>query len=63
MSNKILFLVEGEKTEPEIIKNIASKFISPNNEIISYGTNIYDLYNKLEENTDLDLLNLLLENK
>ncbi len=50
--NKILFIVEGEKTEPKIITKY-SKSIEIENEIdieiISFKTNIYVLYKKIKE--------------
>ena len=62
-NKKILFLVEGEKTEPTSIKNIASKMFSlfeEDYDIVSYKTTIYELYEELVNDPMMSLTGLLL---
>ena len=66
-NNYILFIVEGKKTEPQIINNIKINFFNNNTVIIAiYGTVIYHLYSKLFINGkldyDLDFFQILKEN-
>lgn len=50
MSKKILVICEGTKKEPEIIQYAQKLDLLPENlQIVSYGTNIYKLYNALEK--------------
>ena len=63
---KILVIVEGEKTDFNLMQRILKLYgISEEHNIISYNTNIYALYNQLPENyeeyDDFDLLQLLKE--
>ena len=58
----ILFIVEGEKEEPLIIKTLISKFFKKRiNAITSYNTNIHQLYNSLSSDSDIDIISLLKE--
>lgn len=64
MSNNILFIFEGESTEKKIVKSLQTNFLNENlvdNTIIkcSFGTEIYQLYKKLQEDPDLDTFNLV----
>lgn len=66
MDNRtILCVVEGEKTELQILeslKKILHEIITDNFKIISYETNIYQLYAELVEDEDnLDLIGILKE--
>lgn len=68
MSNqkaKILVLVEGAKTDVNLMNHLISIYgIDEKHEIVSYDTNIYVLYKALFENgdsEDLDLLQVLKE--
>lgn len=62
---KILMLVEGEKTDVKLMKHLLSIYgIDQSHTIVSYKTNIYDLYKHMfvEANPeDMDILQLLKE--
>lgn len=47
--NKILLLVEGAKTEPQLFKRIYELYGVDNIEIVSFCTNIYALYDDLKK--------------
>lgn len=50
MDKKILIICEGTKKEPGIFEYVQKLGLLPSDiSIISYGTNIYKLYNRLEE--------------
>ena len=60
MSNNILFVFEGEKTEDQIIDSLKKFYF--NQEMIitcAYCNNIYNLYKQLHTDEDLDTFNLL----
>jgi hypothetical protein len=60
MSDTILFIVEGEKLEPQVIKNIGKIFFKNETKYIyPYKTNIYSLWN--EYNNKNKLLHLKLD--
>ncbi len=64
--SKILVIVEGAKTDFNLMKRLINIYgISENHQIVSYNTNIYTLYNQLPDNYDdydnIDLLQLLKE--
>lgn len=68
MSN-ILLIVEGVKTEKELFEKFYELYSKKNIEIISYGTNIYNMYNKMKksylspvnpEKVDFESLDLML---
>jgi hypothetical protein len=64
--SKILVIVEGAKTDVNLMKRLLNIYgISETHKIISYNTNIYTLYNQLpndyDEYEDFDLLQLLKE--
>ena len=63
MSNSILFVFEGEKTEDTIVKSL-EKHIFPNKNLIIkcvFGAEIYQLYQKIKADEDLDIFNLIKE--
>ena len=60
MSNNILFIFEGEKTEKQIVNNLSEFFISENSIIqCAYCTNLYHLHKEISEDPDLDTFTLL----
>lgn len=64
--SKILVIVEGAKTDFNLMKRLLSVYgISETHQIVSYNTNIYTLYSQLpdsyDEYDDIDLLQLLKE--
>ncbi len=61
MANNILFVFEGERTEKLITDNLKVNFFDDSNTIIqcAYCTTIYNLYNTLSKDEDLDLFVLL----
>ena len=63
MASKILFVFEGENTERFITENIKKNFFNESNTVIqcAYGTTIYNLYNTISKDSDLDLFVLLKE--
>ncbi len=63
MSNYILFIFEGEKTEKKIVNNLTKFFISENNTVIqcAYCNNIYKLYKDIDNDEFLDTFVLLKE--
>lgn len=62
MSNRILFVFEGERTENQISDNLTKHFIVENSIIqCAYCNNIYHLHKELSEDKDLDTFLLLKE--
>ena len=64
MSEKLLFVFEGEKTEPQIFKSLKNTLFSDITEFelyAFYGSHIYSLYKILEKDDDLDIVELLRE--
>ena len=62
MSNNILFVFEGEKTEKQIADSFTKCFPDKNMVVQSaYCTTIYNLYNKISKDEDLDTFSLLKE--
>ena len=63
MAEKILFVVEGAKTEPALISNIQKTFFSSKADdslIIAYEGNIYEFWNQIKDEIDeLDILELI----
>ncbi len=63
--SKVLVLVEGAKTDVNLMKRLFSIYhINDKHEIISYNTNIYTLYKEMFEDNDpsnFDLIQLLKE--
>jgi hypothetical protein len=61
MSN-ILFIFEGEKTEQKITENLTKYFINEHKNTIvtcAYCAEIYQLYNEISQDIDLDTFTLL----
>ena len=63
MSNKILFVFEGEKTEEQIVSNLQKTFFVNEDTIVKcvYGAEIYQIYKMIVDDEDLDTFNLLKE--
>jgi hypothetical protein len=65
MSNTILLVFEGEKTEPDIFKSIEKNFFTANqsNTIIraSFKGEIYQLWKKIKDDDFLDIVEILKE--
>lgn len=62
MSNNILFVFEGERTEKQITDNFAPIFFGTSTIITcAYCNNIYQLYEEIIADEDLDTFNLLKE--
>jgi len=61
MSNNILFVFEGEKTENQIVTNLQKVFFESENTIITcvYGGEIYQIYDEISKDEDLDTFNLI----
>ena len=63
-NNYILMVFEGQRTEPIIVENLKKHFFEKEHNTIIYalyGNVIYDIYNKVKEDDDLDILALLKE--
>lgn len=64
MTKRILFIVEGRRTEPRFIRKMLKSFnISDESQTYVYGTNIHVLYNSVFANGDPDDVDLLLSLK
>ena len=64
MSEKLLFVFEGEKTEPQIFKSLKNTLFSGITDFelyACYGSHIYSLYKVLEKDDDLDIIEILRE--
>ena len=64
MTEHILFVFEGEKTENQIANNLLSFFIKEEDKVVvksAYKTDIYWLYNQIIQDDDLDIFHLLKE--
>lgn len=60
MSNTILFVFEGEKTEVEITNSFSQYFVNQNTNVTcAFCADIYQLYSKLWQDTDLDTFSVL----
>lgn len=59
--NKLFFIVEGEHVEPQVIKNMNKCILKEiNSEIVlSFGNNIYELYEKIKEKPYLNIIEIL----
>lgn len=53
--DRVLLLVEGDRAEPSLFKSLSEKFDLPF-DIVSYGTNLYKLYERIVD--DAGFLNL-----
>lgn len=64
MSNVVLLVFEGRKTEPNISRSLCQYFLQNSDKQVvraSYGFNLYKLWEKLEEDDGLGLYGLLEE--
>lgn len=64
MSDVVLFIFEGRKTEPRILDNFKENFFEKGSDFMyyaTYNTNIYQLYNEVKEDIFLDLIEILKE--
>lgn len=62
MSNKILFVFEGGKTEEQIVHSLQKFFVNENTLVkCVYGAEIYQIYKDIVNDDDLDIFNLLKE--
>ena len=64
MANTILLVFEGEKREPKIFESIHKYFFQNNQSAVihaSYNAEIYQLYKMIEDDTYLDIVELLRE--
>lgn len=62
MSNNILFVFEGEKTEKQITNNLTKYFVNENTIVqCAFCTDIYRLHREIAEDEDLDTFVLLKE--
>lgn len=64
MSEKLLFVFEGEKTEPQIFKSLKNTLFSGITDFELYAcycSHIYSLYKILEKDEDLDIIEILRE--
>ena len=62
MSDKILFIFEGEKKEKSITDNLTKFFVNENTVVTcAYCTTIYKMYNEISADEDLDTFGLLKE--
>jgi len=60
MSNNILFIFEGRRTENQIVSNLQTFFVNEKTIIkCVYGAEIYQIYQQLVEDEDLDTFNLI----
>lgn len=60
MSNKILFVFEGEKTEKQIADSLTKHFLDPHTIITcAYCTTVYPIYREIVADDDLDIFSLL----
>jgi len=57
----ILFIVEGGKTEPSLLRRLNKIIGFENYKIFSYNTCIYELFHELNKDDDLDLILTLKE--
>lgn len=60
MSNSILFVFEGEKTEQQITDNLTQYFVNENTNIqCAFCADVYQLYSKIWNDPDLDTFSIL----
>lgn len=65
MASKVLFIVEGEKIEKEIVENLQKTILKEIKveAICSFGNNIYELYEKMMSSKYLNVIELINEIK
>lgn len=62
MSYNILFILEGERTETQIVASLQKHFVNENTFVqCVYGAEIYQIYHEILEDEDLDTFSLLKE--
>lgn len=62
MANEILFVFEGARTEEKIVQSMQRVFMEANTVVTCvFGAEIYQLYDKIEADEDLDTFNLIKE--
>ncbi len=62
MSDKLLFVFEGEKTEPQIVNSLSKFFLQGQMNIIcAYCGEIYQLFEEIAADSDLDTFNIVKE--
>lgn len=62
MSNKILFVFEGIKTEGLVINSLQNYFVNENTTVqCVFGAEIYQIYKEIKADDDLDTFNLIKE--
>ncbi|MFK7755990.1 MAG: hypothetical protein AB8B53_03540 [Flavobacteriales bacterium] len=60
MSNNILFVFEGGKTEDQIFENLAAHFLAGHTRVhCAFCADIYQFYTKIYEDEDLDTFSVL----
>lgn len=60
MPNSILFVFEGERTEKKITDNLTNYYINENTNVqCAFCSDVYQLYNKLCDDPDLDTFSIL----
>jgi len=60
MSNTILFIFEGEKTEKQIADNLTKYFVNQNTNVqCAFCSDVYQLYDKICKDPDLDTFSIL----
>ncbi len=62
MKTNVLFIFEGKATEPQIVKSLKDNFLKGSPIITcAYDAEIYQLFEKMKDDEDFDLLGLLRE--
>ncbi len=62
MSNKVLFVFEGDKTEAQILSNLQTFFLDASTTVkCVYGAEIYQIYKDIKDDDDLDTFNFIRE--
>jgi len=60
MSNSILFVFEGSKTEEQITNNLTQFFVNENTNVqCAFCADVYQLYEKIYNDPDLDMFTIL----
>ncbi|MDT8390814.1 MAG: hypothetical protein RRC34_09945 [Lentisphaeria bacterium] len=59
MAERILFVLEGEKPEKQILRNVENLFFGSQQLKVLFGAEVYQLCRSIEEDPDLDLFELL----
>ena len=59
MAERILFVLEGERPERQILRNVENLFFGSQHLKLIFGAEVYQLCKSIEEDPDLDLFELL----